>query len=216
MVTKNKIEICGLFPTPLYLTNINRKFTKQELSLVKQYEIITLADAATGPLHMTDTKQSEDNYILNQKEFKQLKIELQNYLCDYINTIICPNTDIKCYITQSWLNYTKSGEHHHEHNHSNCFLSGVLYFNADENFDSIVFDRNFYNQIKIKAKEYNLFNSDIMDIPVKTGQLLIFPSYLKHYVNQKRGDNIRISLSFNTFLKGILGNKEGLTELELK
>ena len=43
----------------------------------------------------------------------------------------------------------------------------------------------------------------------------MFPSSLNHGVDVKKGDNIRISLSFNTFYKGVLGSDTALTKLIL-
>ena len=51
---------------------------------------------------------------------------------------------------------------------------------------------------------------------LNTGDILLFKSSLPHAVDIKKGTNIRISLSFNVFLKGTIGNKEELTELILE
>ena len=45
--------------------------------------------------------------------------------------------------------------------------------------------------------------------------IIIFPSNLKHSVNKIIEDKTRISLSFNSFVKGRIGNKEDLTEVKL-
>ena len=46
--------------------------------------------------------------------------------------------------------------------------------------------------------------------------LFLFPSFLHHGVDKKKGTNTRISLSFNVFMKGKIGVKEQLTELVLE
>ena len=43
----------------------------------------------------------------------------------------------------------------------------------------------------------------------------MFPSHMTHLVEKKHGKNTRVSLSFNVFLKGDLGNKDNLTQLKL-
>ena len=46
-------------------------------------------------------------------------------------------------------------------------------------------------------------------------QILLFPSYLKHRVLKNNSDHERISLSFNVFVKGIIGSKISNTELKI-
>ena len=43
----------------------------------------------------------------------------------------------------------------------------------------------------------------------------MFPSSTTHQVDIKKGSNTRISLSFNTFYKGTIGDNKTLTELIL-
>lgn len=62
----------------------------------------------------------------------------------------------------------------------------------------------------------NLWNSTSWWFPVKTGDIIIFPSSLTHAVETKQGDNTRTSLAFNVFIKGTIGNNKSLTELHLK
>jgi uncharacterized protein (TIGR02466 family) len=200
-------SIIGLFPTPIYSTFIKRKFTKQELNFIKR----------SNQTHVSNlgNTTSKNNYILELKEFKKLKLELEDILKDCIKKIHSPTHNVKCYITQSWLNYTKIGQYHHSHNHSNSFLSGIIYFNADKNFDKVYFHKDSYEQLKIETKNFNIYNSDSWWLDVEIGKILIFPSGIRHSVGIKKENNTRISLSFNTFLKGDLGAAERLTKIKL-
>ena len=65
------------------------------------------------------------------------------------------------------------------------------------------------------VKSYNIFNSLTWSFVVKTGDILLFPSNLGHSVQTKKGKNLRISLSFNVFVKGQLGVTKNLDELIL-
>ena len=53
---------------------------------------------------------------------------------------------------------------------------------------------------------YNNFNSDVAHFFVKTGDLIIFPSSTEHKVPIRNNESTRISLAFNTFLRGEFGN----------
>ena len=198
----------NLFPTPIYMSNIDRLFTKQELVFVTQQK--KHSNKNTGNIN------TKDNYILNRKEFKNIKKFLDQCCKDYLEKIISPKNNIELYITQSWLNYTEENQYHHTHAHPNSIVSGVLYFNCDKKNDQIKFTNPVgYQQIKPEIKNFNIWNSETWWFPLETGQLVMFPSSTTHQVDTKKGTNTRISLAFNTFYKGKLGSNDNLTELIL-
>ena len=202
--------IQNIFPTPIYTTKIDRGFTKQELEFVKQQK-----------KHCTNNQgniNTKDNYILNRKEFKNIKKFLDKHCKNYLDTVICPKDNIEIYITQSWLNYTESNQYHHKHEHPNSVVSGVLYFDSDIKNDKILFSHSKgYQQIRptIDKTKFNVWNSETWFFPVETGNLFMFPSSTTHQVETKKGTNTRISLAFNTFYKGSVGSNTQLTELIL-
>jgi len=202
--------INNIFPTPIYTTKINRKFTKQELQFVKEQKKHCMSNEGN-----INTK---DNYVLNRKEFKNIKKFLDKHCKDYLEKIICPKNNIDLYITQSWLNYTEANQYHHKHAHPNSVISGVFYFDSDKENDKILFSSSkSYEQIKpvIDKTKYNIWNSETWFFPVETGNLFMFPSSTNHQVETKQGSNTRISLAFNTFYKGTVGSNKALTELIL-
>ena len=200
--------IHSIFPTPIYTTKIDRGFTKQELQFVDNQK--NKCSNNTGNIN------TKDNYILNRKEFKNIKKFLDKHCKDYLDTVICPKDNIELYITQSWLNYTETNQYHHKHAHPNSVVSGVLYFDSDVKNDKILFSSNKgYQQISPEIKDFNLWNSETWFFPVETGNLFMFPSSTTHQVETKKGTNTRISLAFNTFYKGSVGSNKNLTELIL-
>ena len=205
-----KPVIHSIFPTPIYTTKIDRGFTKQELNFVKEQK-----KHCSNNQGNTNTK---DNYILNRKEFKNIKKFLDKCCKDYLKTVICTKNNIEIYITQSWLNYTEANQYHHQHAHPNSVVSGVFYFDSDINNDKILFTSSRgYQQIRpdTDKEKFNLWNSHTWFFPVETGNLFMFPSSTIHQVETKKGNNTRISLAFNTFYKGSVGSNTELTELIL-
>ena len=202
--------IHSIFPTPIYTTKMDRGFTKQELQFVKQQK--------KHCINNQGNINTKDNYILNRKEFKNIKKFLDKHCKDYLDTVICPKNNIELYITQSWLNYTEANQYHHRHEHPNSVVSGVLYFDSDVKNDKILFSHSRgYQQIspEIDKEKFNLWNSGTWFFPVETGNLFMFPSSTTHQVETKKGNNTRISLAFNTFYKGSVGSNTELTELIL-
>ena len=202
--------INNLFPTPVYMRNMDRRFTKQELKFVEDQKNYCTKNQGNN--------NTKDNYILNRKEFKNIKKFLDQCCKDYLEKIICPKNNIELYITQSWLNYTEENQYHHQHAHPNSVVSGVLYFDSDKDKDMIKFFSHVkYQQIRpeIEDDKYNIWNSSSWWFPVETGQLVMFPSSTTHQVDTKKGNNTRVSLAFNTFYKGAVGSNYSLTELIL-
>jgi len=199
--------INGIFPTPIYISKLDRELTKKELSFIDKTKLSVYRNQGNTT--------SNDNKILENKSFKSLKDELDLKVQDYFSKVISPANNITPYITQSWLNYTETNQYHHKHQHPNSLVSGVFYINCNEEFDKIKFFNDNYKTIRLEVKDWNLYNSETWWFPVKTNDLILFPSSLNHMVETKEGDNTRISLAFNVFIKGTIGNNKNLTELTL-
>ena len=196
-----------IFPRPIYLSKLERALTKKELKIINNYKDKTYKN-------LSNTTSSE-NYILENKTLNNLKKDLNKKIIDYFNKIVCPKNSITPYITQSWINYTKENQFHHQHWHPNSYVSGVFYINADKEVDQVRFFKGKFEEIALECKEFNEFNAPSWSCSIETGDVILFPATLIHGVDRKKGTDTRISLSFNVFFKGTIGNKEDLAELIL-
>ena len=196
------MNLLSLFPTPVGLFNLNREITKEELAFIKGLEMRP---------NMGNTT-SVENYILKKKELKGIKKFIEESLEQYFISVFQPQDTVKLCITQSWINFSTKGQWHHKHAHPNSFVSGVFYFSANERSDKIYFSKEEYQRIKLNPKEYNAYNSETWWLEANTGRLIIFPSELSHNVAPVEEEETRISLSFNTFPKGVIGENQSLTE----
>ena len=195
-----------LFPQPVYFSKLERELTKEELKTIDAYKAKTYKNEG----NIT----SNDNYVLENKALKNLKKDLNKKVIDYFNEVVCTSNSIIPYITQSWINYTETNQFHHKHNHPNSLVSGIFYISADKKVDSVTFYKAPLDErIKLNIAKYNIFNSSSCTFPVETGDIFLFRSSLIHGVEKKKGNNERLSLSFNIFIKGTVGNNKLLTEL---
>jgi uncharacterized protein (TIGR02466 family) len=200
-------NIINLFPTAILDSKLDREFTQVELDYFNNVQ--------HGVVPNIGNRFTANNYVLEDLELKSLKDFFQAQLDTYMNIVFKPKHQVSLRITQSWINVSQPGEFHHRHKHPNSFISGVFYIQANKNTDQIVFDRDRYDQITIHSDEFTFWNSNTWWLPAETYQLYLFPSHLTHFVETVLGNQNRISLSFNTFPTGVLGNQAGLTELKV-
>lgn len=195
----------GLFPTPVSSFTLGRDLTGEESEfLLKQEQKLNQGNTT-----------SANRKLLEDPKLAALRGFIDESLNAYFKAIYSPKQNVKLRITQSWSNYTKPGQYHHKHAHPNSLISGVFYVKANKDTDRIYFYRDGYQQIKLPVDQWNLFNSESWWLPVGTGELLLFPSHFTHMVEAVKGDDIRVSMSFNTFPVGHVGDDDALTGLEL-
>ena len=182
---------------------MDSELTTDELNFVKNLE------TTKNQLNMVST----DNFLFRHPALSRIAEFCEKSAQEYFQTMYAPKYDVRSYITQSWANYTNRGQSHHSHSHPNSFISGVFYVQAIKDIDRLYFSKSIYQQIKIPTENFNLHNSETWWLGIETGQLLLFPSSLTHQVNEVTTAETRISISFNTFLKGHIGDDLALTRL---
>lgn len=195
----------NLFPQPVGIYKLDRDLTEKELSFIKGQETRS---------NMGNTT-SVDNTILRHKAMTKLRDFVETSLSDYFTQVHNPKHKVNLRVTQSWANYTEPGQWHHKHAHPNSFVSGVFYPQANRETDKIYFYREGFQQIKFPPENWNIYNSESWWFEVGTGDLILFPSSLQHMVETVQGDQTRISLSFNTFPVGNIGEEVSLTGLQI-
>ena len=209
MMERLGYRVDGIFPCPLYTTH-------RDLSL-DESELQDIESIIEGGMHNNKyNSTSNDSYIFNTKLGK-IKEFCEQHIASYVEKVISPKKPLEFYITQSWLNVTRHGESHQQHWHPNSIVSGVFYISTVEN-DGICFHNPLSKEqemVNVLSASHNMFNSGQRILPVKTLDLILFPSWIEHNVNTNQGDEDRISIAFNVFARGILGDVNKLTELHL-
>ena len=203
--TCESMKLSSIFPTPVGISQFNEPFPAALIDKVYQFKT---------QKNFGNTRSVNDN-VLSEPVFERINLFINDALNDYFQQVYRPKETITPYITQSWISYTSGGQHHHKHVHGNSFISGVFYIQTNDH-DSICFHNDTYKTLNIPTENFNLFNSEVMYYPVRESMLLLFPSSTTHSVDTIGDDCIdRISLAFNTFVRGNIGSKNRLTELIL-
>jgi len=201
----NDNKIMDLFPTPLYITNIKDPLiNKQKTYLLNLPKIKNMGNL-----------RSESGYIFEYPLFTELKKAIQQSIDEYVQRVY-PGSKTEVYMTQSWANFTEPNEFHHKHSHPNSFISGVYYVNAIKNEDMIKFYKDVPPTYQINHNQPNNYNSGDVAVLVETGDLVLFPSNFTHNVPATTSKETRISISFNTFIRGNIGDEDSSTALYLR
>jgi uncharacterized protein (TIGR02466 family) len=205
-------ETFGLFSTPVVSFNLDRDFTEEELNSIISYS------ERTRPGLMGNRTTVGEN-VLDNPNLSDIRKFIDESLDWYVKNIQKPKDEFEVYLTQSFVNLISVGQGHHAHTHPNSYLSGVLYVQANQDNDSITFlgEPNACSKFfSLPTEDFNVFNSHRWSMPVWTGRLLIFPSNVPHQVNPVNNSYERISLAFNTFIRGEIGMREEYSFLSLK
>ena len=200
-----KEELLQLFPTPLLIVPYEQPIDK---------ELAYLKTISYRKQQQNGNFRSDDSYLLRNEEFKNIKNFLGEAVDRYTKNVL--NSKQRLVITQCWANRNPKGSQHHEHVHPNSIVSGVMYFQINEKLPPIAFAKDRQDGMKLDPEKYNYLNSESFMLPCKPGELILFPSSLKHSVPINQGEEDRISVSFNTFCIDTIGSEQSLTHLDIR
>jgi len=200
-----KEELLQLFPTPLLIVPYEEPIDK---------ELAYLKTISYREQQQNGNYRSDDSYLLHKEELKNIKNFLGEAVDKFTKNVL--NSKQRLVITQCWANRNPKGSKHHEHVHPNSIISGVMYFQINEKLPPIQFAKTNQDAIKLDPEKYNHVNSESFLLPCKPGELILFPSSLRHSVPINQGDEDRISMSFNTFSIDALGSEQALTHLDIR
>ena len=206
-------NIARLFSTPVFQSPETYKFNKSELEFIdKQRE--------NAIINQSGNLFSKNNYVLESPEMKNLKEFCNNNLFIFFYDSFKVKKDIEIYITQSWINFNQKNTSHHRHKHINSIISSVIFIKGE--MCPITFynsERNLFGNL-LSFEDFtapNENNNSRVYFNNQNGKLFLFPSTLMHSVERNKSDVERISLSFNTFIKGQLGGAQNsLQTLNIK
>jgi uncharacterized protein (TIGR02466 family) len=99
-----------------------------------------------------------------------------------------------------WFNVNNKYDYNISHRHGDSYFSAVVYLKTPVNSGNIVFERPDNMRDFIRFKENKENNWGTYWIEPKENTIILFPSYVPHYVEQNRTEDIddeRISIAFN-------------------
>ena len=204
-----KIE--PIFQTPLYSTQIDciDEITFEYIKGLKYQRMVS----GNGDI-------SSNDYILDTSELYSLKQKIIDEMCFYTKDILQVKSNAKFYMTNSWVVKHNPGDFGATHLHRNSLISGVYYINTNEKTGRIVFDKAanhanlFPTAVDIEYYAWNIFNSNRWGYNPQNGQVFLFPSTTPHFIEKNNSNEVRYSLAFNFFVRGIFGDHSSMLEIK--
>jgi uncharacterized protein (TIGR02466 family) len=193
-----------LFATEIYKTRFENV---DKLSQLCQSKVITdrLTDRQGGQEYLLNehTKNSflnwkdHDKQIHEEEDFREVIDFIEKHGKIYWDSLgYYPSVVPKVY--QSWTVLYEEGGRVASHSHAPEVLVGVLYMNASPDQGNIVFENPMdvllSTQPYVRSQYENRFNQEV---EVNTGDLILFPGYLKHYTIPNATDKNRVVLAIN-------------------
>lgn len=116
-------------------------------------------------------------------------------------------------ITSTWYNETNEKNKQIKlHSHPNSWFSAVYYPEGTNGTKITFINDNRPNIFMPKIKNFNALNSTYMNYEFEPNTLIIFPSWIQHFVTHDDDTKVRKSISCNIFPRGII-NTEKTVEL---
>ncbi|WP_250655880.1 TIGR02466 family protein [Alkalimarinus coralli] len=137
-------------------------------------------------------------------ELKLILEELVSAVVEQVNSRCMEEGEgLYASIIESWCHITENGGYHDAHSHPNCSWCGIYYLDAGDcelasrsGVNRFYDPRTCANQYHDAGTQY-LDATGVWDFVPKSGQVVIFPSYLKHSALPYFGQKDRVVIAFN-------------------
>jgi uncharacterized protein (TIGR02466 family) len=107
------------------------------------------------------------------------------------------------FVVHAWANISRTGNYHRMHNHPSSSWSGVYYVSSSSQPNSLAGVLEFYDPRPFTEMVYtpgSPYGQRMLVRPVP-GLMVLFPSWLYHFVHPYNSDEPRISIAFNASWK---------------
>lgn len=195
------LEVYKLFPTSVFRKE--NVFSKNELKLIYEY----LIHLNTDRHEALDGDSSSSHFLENYPTLDCLT-ELQSNVVPNIKEVLSYHFDyyaktmgiMKLKLGNSWFNIQNEGSLLRDHIHDGSVASMALYVNAPSGSSPIVFQNpNLTSEFNNTIEQYNEHNWTRYQFDINAGDLIIFPSWLKHGSGYHKNDsNNRMVVSVNS------------------
>ena len=189
-----------LFPSPIHLFTVN-DYEQLNQEIIKDAHNLREASPGMVKSNKNGWHSNADFFSRPEKSFK----EIGERIIEAVNTVtkaVAPTFRIEDHeiYSNAWININPKGGFNVPHDHPNFWWSGTYYVHIPENppdrSGCLEFLDPRTNIAAMSLPKAANFKSKHQVMP-KSGELVVFPSYLRHWVYPNEQDEERISIAFN-------------------
>ena len=183
----------GMFITPIFTTDLEKDY-----DLVNKLYDLKEKDSVGSPKSNVKGWHSKDD-LFQQEDFKEITQDIMFHSQECFDAL---NVDRKYgpEMTGLWGMINPPGARNLVHTHPLNYLSGVLYLKVPENSGNIVFI-NPIRQAEVfdppKSSDLAVHFAHSVQWHAKEKELIFFPSWLQHEVQENNSNEDRVIMSFN-------------------
>ena len=187
----------NFFSTPIYIDTIADTFLldKEIESVVSKVRFANDWQPDNDTAETTFSQQTPD--VISMFDMDVTTQIIKTHVSKYLKQVGQAFVPDSVEINSSWLN--KFGKEQvigfHEHGYQPNVISGVYYYKYNPGSGDIQFKSS--NPFLVTFPHQTEKYSNIVNIEVEQGMILLFPNWLMHKVMPNRTNNTRISLAFN-------------------
>jgi uncharacterized protein (TIGR02466 family) len=192
-------NILKLFPQPVFKYQIEN-YQKINEDLIKYvYELNKKDNLGVKKSNINGWHSKPFDFKEKENIPNKFYAHINNYIKDVFSKFGWEYNETKVICTSMWAIINKKGNFNIEHTHPNNYLSAAYYVKAPDNCGNFkATNPNILNRhVRAKAEKANELNSNSVSIKINEGDLLIFPAYLPHSVEENKSDEDRVIVSFN-------------------
>ena len=143
---------------------------------------------------------SIDELHKTSSTFEFLKKAIDKHVRNYLKILEYDITASSLKMNSCWVNVMPTGTSHTMHIHPLSVISGTFYVDVPKNASCIRFEDPRLLQFMAappRKKNSKIFNRQFVEIQPKSGDVILFESWMKHEVPRNTSAKKRISISFN-------------------
>ncbi|MGD8341909.1 MAG: TIGR02466 family protein [Gammaproteobacteria bacterium] len=201
------MRVDPFFAAPLIVTEVDPSVRESIRRKVSEFMQTARAEETVTPAPEESVATSfyrSDASILVDAGLEELEAHVLATAREYLEkTLKLPPREIE--VEHAWINVFEPGSQENHHTHDGSLLSCSYYVEAPEECGCIVFPdpigaRRSYREFT-RTSGQELLNRREIAVEPRPGMLVMFESWMPHYIQCNKSDRIRISIAIN--LRGL-------------
>ncbi len=189
-----------LFPSAVHITEVEQAltFNRKLLRTIRSIQAQTPNGRPESWASTVYTTLNSADQLHLMAEFSALHEMILQEAGSFADALGINHHDYPLRVTDCWFNIYGPKDGQEIHQHANNIISGSYYAKTPPGCSGLMFHSVIADvMLKPPLTQINKLNESVVEMPVREGMLVLFPSWLKHSVRPSASAEERISISFN-------------------